>query len=201
MPGTATMVITGIGEYYTGTIEKKFEINHTIHDYETVITKATMSNNGSSKQVCSVCGDIKSSKTIYKIASVKLSEKKSVWLARISVIVISIIAIFLALDPKSSVFQIVSFAWAGFGAAFGPVVLFALFWKRTTKWGAFAGMLSGGAMVFFWKLVIRRFGGIWDIYELLPAFIISLVLTVVVSLVTPAPSKEIQETFEAVKAE
>ena len=133
---------------------------------------------------------------------VKLSEKKSVWLARISVIVISIIAIFLALDPKSSVFQIVSFAWAGFGAAFGPVVLFALFWKRTTKWGAFAGMLSGGVMVFFWKFVIRAnfTGTVLDFYELLPAFIVACVAIVVVSLLTKAPEKEITEVFDEVKA-
>ncbi len=133
---------------------------------------------------------------------VKLSEKKSVWLARISVIVISIIAIFLALDPKSSVFQIVSFAWAGFGAAFGPVVLFALFWKRTTKWGAFAGMLSGGAMVFFWKFVIRANfkGTVLDFYELLPAFIVACIAIVVVSLLTKAPEKEITDIYDEVKA-
>ena len=133
---------------------------------------------------------------------VKLSEKKSVWLARISVIVISIIAVFLALDPKSSVFQIVSFAWAGFGAAFGPVVLFALFWKRTTKWGAFAGMLSGGAMVFFWKFVIRANfkGTVLDFYELLPAFIVACVVIVVVSLLTKAPEKEITDVYDEVKA-
>ncbi|MBR5222634.1 MAG: sodium/proline symporter [Clostridia bacterium] len=133
---------------------------------------------------------------------VKLSEKKSVWLARISVIIISIIAIFLALDPKSSVFQIVSFAWAGFGAAFGPVVLFALFWKRTTKWGAFAGMLSGGAMVFFWKFVIRANfkGTVLDFYELLPAFIVACIAIVVVSLLTKAPEKEITDIYDEVKA-
>lgn len=133
---------------------------------------------------------------------VKLSEKKSVWLARISVIIISIIAVFLALDPKSSVFQIVSFAWAGFGAAFGPVVLFALFWKRTTKWGAFAGMLSGGAMVFFWKFVIRANfkGTVLDFYELLPAFIVACIAIVVVSLLTKAPEKEITDIYDEVKA-
>ncbi|MBP3626538.1 MAG: sodium/proline symporter [Clostridia bacterium] len=133
---------------------------------------------------------------------IKLSEKKSVWLARISVIVISIIAIFLALDPKSSVFQIVSFAWAGFGAAFGPVVLFGLFWRRTTKWGAFAGMLSGGAMVFIWKFVIRTtFAGTWlDIYELLPAFILACIVIVAVSLLTKAPEKEITDVYDELKA-
>lgn len=133
---------------------------------------------------------------------IKLSEKKSVWLARISVIVISIIAIFLALDPKSSVFQIVSFAWAGFGAAFGPIVLFGLFWRRTTKWGAFAGMLSGGAMVFIWKFVIRTtFAGTWlDIYELLPAFILACIVIVAVSLLTKAPEKEITDVYDELKA-
>lgn len=133
---------------------------------------------------------------------IKLSEKKSVWLARISVVVISIIAIFLALDPDSSVFDIVSFAWAGFGAAFGPVVLFGLFWRRTTKWGAFAGMLSGGAMVFIWKFVIRTtFAGTWlDIYELLPAFILACIVIVVVSLLTKAPEKDITDVYDELKA-
>ena len=114
--------------------------------------------------------------------------------------VISIIAIFLASDPNSSVFNIVSFAWAGFGAAFGPVVLFALFWKRTTKWGALAGMVSGGVMIFVWKYVIAKLGGVFAIYELLPAFIIACVAIVVVSLITKAPEKEVVEDFEAVKS-
>lgn len=134
---------------------------------------------------------------------VKLTEKKSMWLARISVIVISIVGAFLALDKDSSVFRVVSFAWAGFGATFGPVVLFSLFWKRTNKWGALAGMLSGGIMIFVWKFVIRTaFAGTWlDIYELLPAFIIACILIVVVSLVTKAPDESIVAEFEAVKAE
>lgn len=133
---------------------------------------------------------------------VKLSQKKSILLARASVIVISIIAVFLARNPDSSVFRIVSFAWAGFGAAFGPVVLCALFWKRANKWGALAGMISGGATVFFWKFVIRtKFAGtVLDFYELLPAFIVGLVFIIVVSLLTKAPEKEITEKFDEVKA-
>lgn len=132
---------------------------------------------------------------------IKLSEKKSVLLARISVVVISIIAVFLALDPSSSVFRIVSFAWAGFGAAFGPIILFALFWKRTTKWGALAGMVSGGVMVFLWKYVIAGLGGIFAIYELLPAFVVACIAVVVVSLMTKKPDEDIQNTFEEVKKE
>lgn len=131
---------------------------------------------------------------------IKLSEKQSVWLARISVVVISVIAIFLASNPDSSVFSIVSFAWAGFGAAFGPLVLFALFWKRTTKEGAFAGMLSGGIMVFVWKFVIAKLGGVFAIYELLPAFLTSCIFIIVVSLLTKKPSTEITDIYNSVKA-
>ena len=134
---------------------------------------------------------------------IKLSQKKSMILARLSVVVISIIAVFLARNPDSSVFRIVSFAWAGFGAVFGPVVLSALFWKRANKWGAIAGMIAGGATVFIWKFVVRvQFADtILNIYELLPAFIVGLIAIVVVSLLTKAPEKEITETFDAVKAE
>jgi len=134
---------------------------------------------------------------------VKLSQKKSMLLARISVIVISVIAIFLASDPGSSVFGIVSFAWAGFGAAFGPIMLCALFWKRTNKYGAIAGMITGGVMIFVWKFVIRSVfaGTILDIYELLPAFILGLIVTVVVSLSTKAPEKELVDSFESAKAD
>ena len=80
-------------------------------------------------------------------------------------------------------------------------MLCALFWKRTNKWGALAGILSGGAVVFIWKFAIRPLGGAWNIYELLPAFIVSLLFIIVISLVTPKPSKEITDTFDAVKAE
>lgn len=134
---------------------------------------------------------------------VKLSQKKSMLLARLSVVVISIIAVFLARNPDSSVFRIVSFAWAGFGAAFGPVVLAALFWKRANKWGALAGMVAGGVTVFVWKFVVRvQFADtILNIYELLPAFIVGLIAIVAVSLLTKAPEKEIEEAFEAVKTE
>ena len=125
------------------------------------------------------------------------------WLARICVIVISVIAVFLALDPSSSVFRIVSFAWAGFGAVFGPLVLFGLFWKRTNKWGAIAGMVSGGATIFIWKFVVRvkLADTILNIYELLPAFIIASIFIIVVSLATKAPDEKIIKTFDEVKAD
>lgn len=143
---------------------------------------------------------------------IKMSAKTSMWVARISVVVISIIAIFLAWDPNSSVFGIVSFAWAGFGGAFGPIMLCALFWKRTTKQGAIAGMISGGAFIFIYKWLRDGFmfgdkltgafidGTVFDIYELLPAFIIGVAVIVIVSLSTKKPDGEIVDAFDEVKS-
>ena len=128
------------------------------------------------------------------------SDKQVMTVTRITLLVIALIAIFIALDENSVIFKIVSFAWAGFGATFGPIMLFSLFWKRTNRAGAIAGMVGGAAMVFLWKLVISRLGGVFAIYELLPAFIFSALCIVVVSLMTKAPSKELDEDFEAVKA-
>ena len=129
---------------------------------------------------------------------VKLNPKAAMTAARTTVIAIAVVGIFLAWNPNSSVFNIVSFAWAGFGAAFGPLVLFSLFWKRTNKAGAIAGMIAGGVMVFVWKYLVAPLGGAWSIYELLPAFLVSCLVIVVVSLATAPPAKEIMEEFEAV---
>lgn len=139
-------------------------------------------------------------KNIYQgIFKKNATDKQVMNMSRITLLAIAVIAIVIALDEDSVIFQIVSFAWAGFGATFGPLMLFSLFWKRVNRAGAIAGMVSGAGMVFFWKLVIRPLGGIFNIYELLPAFIFSAICIVVVSLLTKAPSKEIQEDFEAVK--
>lgn len=128
----------------------------------------------------------------------KLSEKASMLVARLTVLLISVIGVVIAWNPNSSVFDIVSFAWAGFGACFGPIMLFSLFWKRTNRNGALAGMIVGGVMIFVWKYLIAPIGGIWGIYELLPAFILSSITIVVVSLLTAPPAKEIVEEFENV---
>ncbi|MBQ6067335.1 MAG: sodium/proline symporter [Clostridia bacterium] len=132
--------------------------------------------------------------------NLKLSEKKVMLIARVSVIVIALIAIVFAWDPASSVFRIVSFAWAGFGAAFGPVILIGLFWKKANRFGALAGMVAGGAMIFIWKFGIAKLGGAFAIYELLPAFICGAVAMIVVSLLTGAPDKEVEETFDSIHA-
>lgn len=130
---------------------------------------------------------------------VKLDPKKQMLIARLAVIAISLIGIIVAWNPDSSVFKIVSFAWAGFGATFGPIVLLALFWKRSNLQGAVAGMISGGIVIFVWKFVIAKLGGVFAIYELLPAFIIAIIVNVVVSLLTKAPSEDIVREFEDVK--
>lgn len=135
---------------------------------------------------------------IQDVLNVKLTDKQSILLARLTVIGISVCAVFMAWDPNSSVFKIVSFAWAGFGASFGPLVLFALYWKRMNLPGAFAGMISGAASIFVWKFMVRPLGGAWNIYELLPAFIVASVAIVVVSLLTPKPDQAIEEQFDSV---
>ena len=128
----------------------------------------------------------------------KLSNKQEMIIARITVLAIAVLGVLFARDPGSSVFGIVSFAWAGFGAAFGPVMLFSLFWKRSNRYGALAGLVTGGVVVFVWKYLVRPLGGAWNIYELLPAFIAACIAIVAVSLLTPAPEKEIVEEFESV---
>lgn len=130
----------------------------------------------------------------------KASDKEVLWISRFALLAITVIAIVIALDENSVIFTIVSFAWAGFGATFGPLMLLSLFWKRINRAGAIAGMISGGCMVFVWNLLIRPMGGIWDIYELLPAFVISCLCIVVVSLLTAPPSEEMQREFEEVRA-
>ncbi len=137
---------------------------------------------------------------IQDFMGIKLSEKKSLSIARITILVISVVGVFLARDPNSSVFGIVSFAWAGFGGSFGATMICALFWKRTTLQGALAGMVAGGATVFIWKYAVAPMGGLLNIYELLPAFFVSLAFVIVVSLLTKAPEREIIDEFEYARA-
>ena len=133
------------------------------------------------------------------VFGIKLSDKKNMLIARLTVVGVAILGVIFASNPDSSVFRVVSFAWAGFGATFGPVMLFALFWKRCNKWGAIAGMFSGAVMIFVWKYLVAPMGGILAIYELLPAFIVATVAIIVVSLLTKAPEKEIIDEFDKAK--
>ena len=129
---------------------------------------------------------------------VKLSETAAMLTARATLIAVAVFGVIIAWNPNSSIFGIVSFAWAGFGAVFGPIMILSLYWKRTNKYGAIAGMISGGAMVFIWKYAVRPLGGAWNLYELAPAFLVAIIFIVVVSLLTKEPEKEIQDEFEHV---
>ena len=140
------------------------------------------------------------SKNLYEgiLKKNQADDKKVMNLSRIMLFLIAVVGMIIAWDEDSVIFNIVSFAWAGFGATFGPVMLFSLFWKRINRPGAIAGMLSGGVMVFVWNLLLKPMGGIFGIYELFPAFVISCIVIVVVSLATEAPSDEITKEFELV---
>ncbi len=161
------------------------------------ILAATMSTADS--QLLAAASSV-SENIFHDLLHIKLNIKQRLIVARATLIIIAIIAMFLARDPNSSIFKIVSFAWAGFGATFGPVVLLALFWRRSNMYGALSGMIVGGVMVFAWKFVIApTLGGVFAIYELLPAFIIALIVNVIVSLLTPAPSQEITDLYDSIK--
>ena len=127
------------------------------------------------------------------------SESLVLWVARGTMLLVTVFGVIIAISGSQSIFRVVSYAWAGLGAAFGPLILFSLFWKRTTLPAAVAGMVSGGAMVVLWKNVIAKLGGPFAVYELLPAFIISGLVILIVSLLTPKPSVEIEREFEAAK--
>jgi sodium/proline symporter len=141
------------------------------------------------------------------------SNKEVMWVSRGVVVLITVIAVIVAMQGAPSaegakqgksfldvVMSLVSFAWGGFGATFGPIMLLALFWKRTTLPGAIAGMLVGGITTFVWKFYLSGFSAeIFQIYELVPGFVLSFATIVIVSLCTKAPSKEIQDEFDAVE--
>ncbi|MEW8681446.1 MAG: sodium/proline symporter PutP [Candidatus Thiodiazotropha endolucinida] len=111
----------------------------------------------------------------------RASEAELVIVGRLAVLSIALIAFLLALDRESRVLDLVSYAWAGFGAAFGPAVLLSLYWKGMNRWGALAGILSGGLTVVLWKPLQ---GGLFDLYEIVPGFLISLAMIVLVSRLT-----------------
>lgn len=116
--------------------------------------------------------------------------------SRITLACVLLFGIAVAWNEDSVIFTVVSYAWAGLGASFGPLTLFALYWRRTTKEGAIAGMLTGGITVIVWSNFIKPLGGIFGVYELLPAFILSCLVIVVVSLLTKEPSQEIYDEFD-----
>lgn len=160
------------------------------------ILAATMSSSDSYLLIASSAF----AKDIYKgIVKRDASDKQIMMITRITLLVVSLFGVIIALDENSVIFKVVSFAWAGFGATFGPIMLFSLLWKRTTRSGAIAGMLTGGGMVFIWKLLLKPIGGIFGIYELFPAFVLSCLAILVVSLLTKKPDQSIQDEYELAK--
>lgn len=126
----------------------------------------------------------------------KASDKELVFIGRLAVLIIAVISLMLAYTPKDTILDIVGHAWAGFGAAFGPVVLLSLYWKRMTKWGALAGMVVGGVTVIIWLII----PGLSDfLYEIIPGFILSLIAVVIVSYLSNDPKKAVQEQHEQMK--
>ncbi|MCQ2491750.1 MAG: sodium/proline symporter PutP [Lachnospiraceae bacterium] len=164
------------------------------------ILAAIMSTADSQLLVCSSAV----SSDIYKdIINPNADDKKVLNLGRITTVIIAVIAIFIAWNPDSSVMALVSDAWAGLGAAFGPLVCMSLFWKRTNLPGAIAGLVSGAAVVILWDYIPLAGGqtlyAATGLYSLVLGFIISLICIVIVSLATKAPSQAIIDDFEAYK--
>lgn len=163
------------------------------------ILAAIMSTADSQLLVCASSA----SKDIYKnILKPDASDKKVLFISRVTVVVIAVLACVIAWNPDSSIMGLVSDAWAGLGAAFGPLVVCSLFWKRTNLPGAIAGIVSGGLFVIVWDYLPIVSGqtpyAATGIYSLLLGFFISLICIVIVSLLTKAPSKEILDEFEKV---
>lgn len=139
------------------------------------------------------------SQDIFKGLIKKNAEEKEVMIiSRFTVFLIALIALLLSLNPNSSIFSLVSFAWSGFGGTFGPLILLSLYWKRTTAPGAIAGLICGGITDVVWHYIPASVAKIFGLYEILPAFIVCLVVTVVVSLLTK-PDAEVLTKFEEYK--
>ena len=119
-----------------------------------------------------------------------ISEKSLLWISRLSVLAIALLALVIALDPNNSVMDLVSNGWAGLGGAFSAVMLFSLFWRKTSFKGAVTGIIVGGSTVILWLM----FGANTGIYALLPGFILSSLSIIIVSLL--APDVESEQLFD-----
>lgn len=124
------------------------------------------------------------------------SDREYVFLGRMAVLLVSIIAMVLALEPDSTILDLVAYAWAGFGGAFGPVILLSLFWRKMTTWGALAGMITGAVTVILWANLTKAGVIPFQLYEIVPGFLINLFFIVVVSLITYKPNETIEKEFD-----
>ena len=137
------------------------------------------------------------SRNLYKgLINKNATEAQTMFVSRAALSVILVFGILIALDQNSSIFQVVSYAWAGFGASFGPLMLCSLYWRRTNAAGALAGMITGAVTVIVWNLWVKQLGGIFGVYELLPGFVFALIAIVVVSKLTAEPSQKVYDEFD-----
>ncbi len=208
--GMSWMVLSLLGAIFTGFLGIAYFADLPLENSETVfmdltqalfnpwiagillaaILAAIMSTIDSQLLVCSST----IAEDFYKqILRKEASQNELVWISRIAVLVIALIAILLASNPDSKVLGLVSYAWGGFGAAFGPVIILSLFWRRMTRNGTLMGMILGAATVIVWK---QLKGGIFDMYEILPGFVLCSLAIIVVSLLDKAPSQEVVDIFD-----
>ena len=124
------------------------------------------------------------------------SQKELVWISRVCVVIIAIIALLIGLDPNSSVLDLVAYAWAGFGATFGPIIILSLYWKGITEKGAIAGMLIGGITIIVWK---NLNGGIFDLYEIIPGFILATLAILIFSDKNIANKSQVDNEFKEIE--
>ena len=124
-------------------------------------------------------------------------DKELVFVSRLCVLLVALLATYLAWTQNDTILNLVGYAWAGFGSAFGPVILLSLYWKRMNKWGALAGMIVGSATVILWE----QFPTFAAVYEMIPGFIMGLLSIIIVSLLTTEPSQEILDEFAKSAAE
>ena len=124
------------------------------------------------------------------------TDREYVFLGRLAVLLVAIVAFILALNPDSTILELVAYAWAGFGGSFGPVILLSLFWRKMTNWGALAGMVSGAVTVILWANLTESGFISFSLYEIVPGFLVNLLFSVVVSLITYKRNETIEKEFD-----
>lgn len=126
------------------------------------------------------------------------TDKELITISKITVVIIAVVAVIIGLNPDSSIFKLVSYAWSGFGSAFGPTVIMSLYWRRMTRKGAIGGVISGGLVSIIWGMLKSR-GGIFSVYEIIPGMLVSFLVIIIVSLMDQPPEKEITDEFDSLK--
>jgi len=159
------------------------------------ILAAIMSTADSQLLVCAAAFTNDFYKVLFRRSA---SEHELIWTGRIAVLLIAIIALVLAWNPERKVLDLVAYAWAGFGAAFGPALILSLFWRRMNRYGALAGIIVGGLTVVIWK---KLSGGLFDLYEIMPGFIFSMMSIVVTSVLTHVPEEAVLKDFDKASRE